>query len=50
MLEVAKQKLKDNETYVVHAQYPIDVIERRKELIPIMLEARKKKTHRSSQG
>lgn len=42
VLEQARKKLKENNQFVVHEQYPMEVIERRKQLIPIMLDARSK--------
>ena len=37
-----RKKLKENNQFVVHEQYPMEVIERQKQLIPIMLDARSK--------
>ena len=43
VLEQTREKLKENSQLVDHEQYPTEVIERRKHLIPIMLDTRSKK-------
>ena len=43
VLEQTREKLKENSQFVDHEQYPTEVIERRKQLIPIMLDNRSKK-------
>ena len=40
VLAKSRDKLKDHPRFAVHEQYPVEVIERRKQLIPIMLDAR----------
>ncbi|CAG2257605.1 unnamed protein product [Mytilus edulis] len=42
VLSAAIQKLKNKKQFVVHEQYPIEVIERRRELVPILKDARTK--------
>ena len=42
VLSAAIQKLKNKKQCVVHEQYPIEVIERRRELVPILKDARTK--------
>ena len=42
VLEKAKEKLKNDVNFGLHSQYPMEMIEKRKELIPIMLDARSK--------
>ena len=41
VLEKAIEKLKNNDEFAVHAQYPAEVIERRRALIPTLIDARK---------
>ena len=43
VLEQTREKLKENSQFVDHEQYLREVIERRKQLIPIMLDTRNKK-------
>ncbi|XP_052068748.1 histone-lysine N-methyltransferase SETD2-like isoform X1 [Mytilus californianus] len=42
VLSAAIQKLKNKKQFVVHEQYPIEIIERRRELVPILKDARTK--------
>ncbi|CAC5379384.1 unnamed protein product [Mytilus coruscus] len=42
VLSAAIQKLKNKKQFVVHEQYPIEIIERRRELVPILKNARTK--------
>jgi len=42
VLAAAKEKLAENINYIVHEQFPQEVIERRRQLVPIMKDARNK--------
>ncbi|CAC5406155.1 unnamed protein product [Mytilus coruscus] len=42
VLSAAIQKLKNKKQFFVHEQYPIEIIERRRELVPILKDARTK--------
>ncbi|CAC5368234.1 unnamed protein product [Mytilus coruscus] len=42
VLEAAKNKLKQKPEYYVHEQFPVEIIERRRKLIPILKDAREK--------
>jgi hypothetical protein len=42
-LEQTREKFKENSQFADHEQYPTEVIERWKQLIPIMLDTRSKK-------
>ncbi|CAG2199419.1 unnamed protein product [Mytilus edulis] len=42
VLEAAKKELKQKPQYYVHEQFPVEIIERRRELIPILKDAREK--------
>jgi len=42
VLAAAKEKLAENRNYIVHEQFPQEVIERRRQLVPIMKDARNK--------
>jgi hypothetical protein len=40
VLSKAIAKLKNNKQFIVHEQYPIEIIDRRRQLVPIMKDAR----------
>ena len=42
ILNLAKEKLKQKPQFVIHEQFPIEIIERRRQLIPILKDARQK--------
>ncbi|XP_071142090.1 uncharacterized protein [Mytilus edulis] len=42
VLEATKKELKQKPQYYVHEQFPVEIIERRRELIPILKDAREK--------
>jgi hypothetical protein len=42
VLSKAIAKLKNNKQFIVHEQYPIEIIDRRRQLVPIMKDARGK--------
>jgi hypothetical protein len=42
VLSKAIEKLKNNKQFIVHEQYPIEIIDRRRQLVPIMKDARGK--------
>ena len=42
VLNQARDKLKNNKNFAVYEQFPVEVVERRKNLVPILVDARQK--------